>query len=84
MQLDVFNIAIQILLFAVLVAAATTDVLYRKVFNWITYPGIAFGLTLGYCVGDLSSHLQGFAARRRALRPRGAHGRLADPVTGSS
>jgi Flp pilus assembly protein protease CpaA len=61
LQADVFNIAIQILLFAVLVAAATTDVLYRKIFNWITYPGIAFGLTLGYCAGDLDSHLQGLA-----------------------
>jgi prepilin peptidase CpaA len=55
-----FDVAMQVLLFAVLIVAATTDVLYRKVFNWLTYPAIAFGLTLGYCVGHLGDHLAGF------------------------
>ena len=55
-----FDIAMQVLLFAVLIVAATTDVLYRKVFNWLTYPAIAFGLTLGYCVGHLQDHFAGF------------------------
>jgi len=56
-----FNVALQVLLFAVLIVAATTDVLYRKVFNWLTYPAIAFGLTLGYCVGHLGDHCAGLA-----------------------
>jgi prepilin peptidase CpaA len=56
-----FLVAMQVLLFLVLVVAATTDVLYKKVFNWLTYPAIAFGLTLGFCVGHLGSHFAGFA-----------------------
>ncbi|MEZ0229475.1 MAG: prepilin peptidase [Planctomycetota bacterium] len=55
----VFQVAIQVLLFLVLIVAATTDVLYKKVYNWLTYPAIAFGLTLGYCVGHLGDHLAG-------------------------
>jgi prepilin peptidase CpaA len=55
-----FQVAIQVLLFGVLIVAATTDVLYKKVFNWLTYPAIAFGLTLGYCTGDLKGHFLGF------------------------
>ena len=50
----------QVLLFLVLIVAATTDMLYLKVFNWLTYPGIAFGLTLGFCVGKLGDHVAGF------------------------
>src|SRR3954467_9519910 len=56
-----FQVAMQVLLFLVLIVAATTDVLYRKVFNWLTYPAIAFGLTLGYCVGHFGSHVAGFS-----------------------
>lgn len=56
-----FQVAMQVLLFLVLIVAATTDVLYKKVFNWLTYPAIAFGLTLGFCVGHLGSHVAGFA-----------------------
>lgn len=56
-----FSVAMQVLLFATLIIAATTDILYRKVFNWLTYPAIAFGLTLGYCVGHLGDHAAGFA-----------------------
>jgi Flp pilus assembly protein protease CpaA len=60
----IFAVAIQALLFIVLLTAATTDLLYRKVFNWTTYPAIAFGLTLGFCQGDLHGlwiHLAGLA-----------------------
>jgi prepilin peptidase CpaA len=56
-----FQVAMQVLLFLVLIVAATTDVLYKKVFNWLTYPAIAFGLTLGFCVGHFQNHLAGFA-----------------------
>jgi prepilin peptidase CpaA len=56
-----FQVALQVLLFLVLIVAATTDVLYKKVYNWLTYPAIAFGLTLGYCVGHLGDHFLGFA-----------------------
>ncbi|HZU96137.1 MAG TPA: A24 family peptidase [Planctomycetota bacterium] len=51
----VFQIASQVLLFAVLIVAATTDVLYHKVYNWLTYPAIIFGLTLSYAAGGLGN-----------------------------
>src|ERR1700722_5860099 len=63
METLIFNVGAQVLLFAVLIIAATTDVLYRKVFNWLTYPAIAFGLTLAFCAGgthDLKDHALGF------------------------
>ncbi len=53
MEHAVFAVATQALLFVLLVVSATTDMLERKVYNWTTYPAIAFGLTLGYCAGDL-------------------------------
>jgi prepilin peptidase CpaA len=66
-----FQLAGVILLFLTLSIAAVTDLLNRRVYNWLTYPAIAFGLTLGYAAGDLGSlslhgaglvnHLAGFA-----------------------
>jgi prepilin peptidase CpaA len=44
-----------ILLFLTLSIAAVTDLLKRRVYNWLTYPAIAFGLTLGYAAGDWGS-----------------------------
>lgn len=57
-----FDIALVVLLFAVLIGSATTDVISRKVPHWITLPGIAFGLALSYAARDwpgLSSSLLG-------------------------
>jgi prepilin peptidase CpaA len=59
---DIFAVAIQVLLFAVLVTAATSDLLHRKVYNWTTYPAIAFGLALGFAADGmpgLESHFLG-------------------------
>lgn len=65
-----FRVVAAVLLFATLTTAATTDVLHRKVYNWLTYPAIALGLALGYGAGGLGeglwgpgliSHLAGFA-----------------------
>lgn len=47
-----FDLATQVLLLAVLLAAAVTDVSYRKVPHWITLPAIAFGLTLAWAGHD--------------------------------
>jgi len=38
-------------LFALLIAAAYTDLVRGKVYNWCTYPGIALGLLLSIAVG---------------------------------
>jgi prepilin peptidase CpaA len=43
-----FLIAIQILLFAVVVSSAYTDITIRKVYDWITIPATVFGATLNY------------------------------------
>lgn len=48
----VFEVAIQVLLFAVLLGAATTDIVSRKVPHWLTLPAIVFGLTLAFAAGD--------------------------------
>src|SRR5262249_50549199 len=48
-----FEIAIVVLLFAVLIGSATTDIISRKVPHWITLPAIAFGLALSFAAGDL-------------------------------
>jgi prepilin peptidase CpaA len=48
-----FNLAAVILLFATISVAAVTDLLRRKVYNWLTYPAIVLGLTLGYAAGDM-------------------------------
>lgn len=61
---ELFLVAIQVLLLAVVVTGATTDLVTRKIPNWVTYPGIAFGLTLAYAHGDtkeLESSLLGLA-----------------------
>lgn len=50
-----FHIAAVVLLFATLIVAATTDLLHRKVYNWLTFPAIIFGLTLAYAAGGLGS-----------------------------
>jgi prepilin peptidase CpaA len=55
MERLIFGVAAQVLLFAVLIVAATTDVLYRKVYNWLTYPAIIFGLTLAYAAGGVGN-----------------------------
>jgi len=66
----VFVVAAAALLFLTLITAATTDVMSRKVYNWLTYPAIALGLALGYGAGGLGesvwapglvSHLTGLA-----------------------
>ena len=41
-------IAIQVLLFAVVVISAYTDITIRKVYDWITIPATVFGATLNY------------------------------------
>ncbi|RMG10448.1 MAG: prepilin peptidase [Planctomycetota bacterium] len=51
----VFDLLGVVLLFATLCVAAVTDILHRKVYNWLTVPAIAFGLTLGYASGDWGS-----------------------------
>src|SRR3954471_4662700 len=59
-----FDVATQVLLFAVLLGAATTDIISRKVPPWLTLPGIAFGFALAWAGGDwtrLESSLLGFA-----------------------
>lgn len=54
------SVATQLLLFAVLITAATTDILYRRVYNWLTYPAIAFGLALGYALDGPAGFLDRF------------------------
>jgi len=61
MDQEVFKIASQALLFVVLIVSAVTDLRDRKVYDWLTLPGIAFGLTLGWANGELGSCALGFA-----------------------
>jgi prepilin peptidase CpaA len=49
----IFQVATQILLFLVLIVAAVTDLRDRKVYNWLTFPAMAFGLTLSWANGGL-------------------------------
>lgn len=51
----IFSIAAAVLLFVTLTVAATTDVISRKVYNWLTWPAIALGLALGYGIGGIGS-----------------------------
>lgn len=68
------KLAGMVLLFATLGVAAVTDILHRKVYNWLTYPAVIVGLGLGFAAGGLGSvtlqpaatgglldHLAGFA-----------------------
>lgn len=57
-----FQLAAVVLLFGTLTVAATTDVLRRKIYNWLTVPAIAFGLALSFGAGGLdgSAHSFGF------------------------
>lgn len=50
-----FELAGVILLFATVTVAAVTDLLHRKVYNWLTWPAIVLGLTLGFAAGDWGS-----------------------------
>ncbi len=43
-----FEVAGVVLLFATLVVAAVTDLLHRKVYNWLTVPAALLGLALAY------------------------------------
>ena len=44
----IFRVAAQVLLFLLLIIAAVTDLRDRKVYNWLTFPAMAFGLTLAW------------------------------------
>ncbi len=50
-----FHLAGVILLFVTLIVAAVTDLMHRKVYDWLTYPAIVLGLTLGYAAGDFGA-----------------------------
>jgi prepilin peptidase CpaA len=50
-----FQLAGIVLLFVTLIVAAVTDLVHRKVYDWLTYPAIVLGLTLGYAAGDWGS-----------------------------
>lgn len=52
---ELFSVVAAALLFLTLSVAATTDVLNRKVYNWLTWPAIALGLALGYGIGGLGT-----------------------------
>lgn len=52
---ELFSVIAAGLLFLTLIVAATTDVLSRKVYNWITWPAISLGLALGYGIGGVGS-----------------------------
>lgn len=47
------------LLFVLLTVAATTDVVSRRVPNWLTYPAIFLGLALGYGAGGWGEGILG-------------------------
>ncbi|MDF1667235.1 MAG: A24 family peptidase [Planctomycetota bacterium] len=49
----IFKVATPVLLFAVLIIAAVTDLRDRKVYNWLTFPAMAFGLTLAWANGGV-------------------------------
>lgn len=56
----VWGTAEQLLLFVVLITAAVTDLMYRKVYNWLTLPAFAFGLAFATVQGglpELGGHL---------------------------
>lgn len=58
----IFELIGFICLFVVLITAAVTDLLHRKVYNWLTVPAMALGLALGYGAGGylgFVDHLQG-------------------------
>jgi Flp pilus assembly protein protease CpaA len=50
-----FDVVRVVMLFLTVGIAAVTDVLHRRVSNSITYPAIAFGLTLAFGAGDLGA-----------------------------
>jgi len=56
--LSTLDAAREILLLAVLVIAAYTDLAWGKVYNWATLPAIAAGLMLGYILGGVGSLAQ--------------------------
>jgi prepilin peptidase CpaA len=52
---ELLSVVAAALLFLTLGIAATTDVISRKVYNWLTWPAIALGLGLGYAIGGVGS-----------------------------
>jgi prepilin peptidase CpaA len=52
---QVWDLCAVILLFVTLTVAAYTDLLHRKVYNWLTYPAIAMGLAFGFGIGGIGS-----------------------------
>jgi len=53
--LTYFDAAREILLLAMLVAAAYTDLAHGKVYNWITLPATLAGLMLAYIIGGFGT-----------------------------
>jgi prepilin peptidase CpaA len=51
---DWVDLARHCVLFAVLIAAAYTDLAQGKIYNWLVLPGIALGLVLNLAVGGLA------------------------------
>lgn len=49
----VWEITTQLALFVLLIVAAVTDLSYRKVYDWLTVPAMAIGLSLAFMVGGL-------------------------------
>ncbi len=49
-----FDGAREIVLLALLVVCAFTDLAYGKVYNWATFPAIVLGLMLGYILGGVN------------------------------
>ena len=47
-EIIIFNVLAQILLLLTLITAAVTDLRDRKVYNWLTFPAMIFGLTLAW------------------------------------
>lgn len=50
-----FELASVVVLFATLVVAAVTDLLHRKVYNWLTIPAALLGLALAYLAHGVGS-----------------------------
>lgn len=49
----VWQITTQLALFVLLIVAAVTDLTYRKVYDWLTIPAMAIGLSLAFLSGGL-------------------------------
>ena len=52
-EIIIFNVLAQILLLLTLITAAVTDLRDRKVYNWLTFPAMIFGLTLAWADGGI-------------------------------